>query len=450
MSWQDSDKAPVTFQDVAACFSEEEWKLLYQWQKELYRNVMLEIHQALTSLGPLIAASVFSLRAKEKGDLSPATSQDSERRYSFNHSTHGTTANPNVLCRINREETLPLKNSQGTEGIARSDCFITEEESCASWTDHHDLEEGVSNNHPASGHGVIPSVVSLNIKEEEIYLIEDDEFEKRENSSESTGEGLFTGRRNDVGSLKSTEPMTLCKDSSGKIKENALQTEMEINSRIRLWSDNNQETDRNETSHYTRDICTIKHSNLYQETSDIELDASNVDESYSNPDKFITSQPTTLQNWRTPAFEECEVRFSATGNVCKAQRTHMSERQSMYPDYKKRFTSNHHQNEHSRTHAGERNPAVGSFVCTECAKTFSIKGSLLRHQKAHAGVRYACTECDKSFTQKGDLTIHQRTHSGKNPYTCTHCQKSFSSKCNLNQHKRKHTGQNAEYYPNMA
>ncbi|KAJ1204762.1 hypothetical protein NDU88_000200 [Pleurodeles waltl] len=79
-----SDK--VTFQDVAACFSEEEWKLLHEWQKELYTNVMKEIHQALASLGPLIAASVFSLSTKEKDDVCPMDYRSPARRHNNDHS----------------------------------------------------------------------------------------------------------------------------------------------------------------------------------------------------------------------------------------------------------------------------------------------------------------------------------------------------------------------------
>ncbi|XP_072000016.1 uncharacterized protein [Engystomops pustulosus] len=42
---------PVTFHDVAACFSTEEWAGLEDWQKELYKKVMLEIHSALEAMG---------------------------------------------------------------------------------------------------------------------------------------------------------------------------------------------------------------------------------------------------------------------------------------------------------------------------------------------------------------------------------------------------------------
>ncbi|XP_073529733.1 uncharacterized protein [Phyllobates terribilis] len=41
----------VTFQDVAACFSAEEWVELEDWQRALYKKVMLEIHGALEAMG---------------------------------------------------------------------------------------------------------------------------------------------------------------------------------------------------------------------------------------------------------------------------------------------------------------------------------------------------------------------------------------------------------------
>ncbi|XP_069502157.1 uncharacterized protein [Ambystoma mexicanum] len=76
---------PVTMHDFADFFFEEEWKVLHEWQKELYMNVMKEIHQALSSLGPLIAATVSSLRAREKEELLPAVNPGSERRPTVDH-----------------------------------------------------------------------------------------------------------------------------------------------------------------------------------------------------------------------------------------------------------------------------------------------------------------------------------------------------------------------------
>ncbi|KFV65868.1 Zinc finger protein 19, partial [Dryobates pubescens] len=45
--WQ----VPVTFEDVAVYLSRAEWEAITEEQQELYRSVMLDIYELLTSLG---------------------------------------------------------------------------------------------------------------------------------------------------------------------------------------------------------------------------------------------------------------------------------------------------------------------------------------------------------------------------------------------------------------
>ncbi|XP_030048112.1 uncharacterized protein LOC115462242 [Microcaecilia unicolor] len=52
-----SNEALVTFKDVAAYFLEVDWDLLGEWQKELYKKVIKEIHDILISRGKYVSLS---------------------------------------------------------------------------------------------------------------------------------------------------------------------------------------------------------------------------------------------------------------------------------------------------------------------------------------------------------------------------------------------------------
>nr|XP_033799899.1 uncharacterized protein LOC117360313 [Geotrypetes seraphini] len=145
MSQKRSAQASVTFHDVAIYFSEKEWQLLEEWQKELYRNVIKMIHGALTSLGHIIINSgvVFRIK-KEKAPYlwNPCDSEGQERIKDptscyLSHS-------PDVFFRIKQEDDPNLR-------------------------DFHDPEERecISDTITMTDHQIITSILSLSLKSEE-------------------------------------------------------------------------------------------------------------------------------------------------------------------------------------------------------------------------------------------------------------------------------------------
>ncbi|XP_053147386.1 zinc finger protein 287-like isoform X3 [Hemicordylus capensis] len=118
---------------------------------------------------------------------------------------------------------------------------------------------------------------------------------------------------------------------------------------------------------------------------------------------------------------------------------------------------------HERSHIGE-----SIYKCSQCEKRFSHHTNLLAHKKSHQGEMahpwdlgpgkclpqrsssvthqkacsrekmFQCSECGESFNARLHLAKHKTTHRGKKPYQCSECGKRYTRMLNFIKHKRIH------------
>ncbi|XP_069507876.1 zinc finger protein 809-like isoform X2 [Ambystoma mexicanum] len=349
--------------DASAYFSDEEWKLLQKWQKELYMNVMKEIHLALISLGPLITNTVFSLRAKERQELFSADTQVYEGRHSVN------------VC----------------------------PEPASILLDHLGVEVGEQSSDSTGGH----EIISFLIKSEDTYCMDPASIKETESASRPVGYRSTYRQKKVVKSAQRLQAAAFLKANSGlKNKKSFENLDKGPNSRINLWCENYQPLKRETTYQCDNEIGDSELINLNQGSGQVCVSPKHANESHLSNSPFQNVLPSTQQHQQAHACTERETSDSLNEDLLRHMGSHAGPKPFMCGDCGKSFVRKTKLAVHQRIHTGDK-----PYECMFCHKTFSRKDNLNGHMRIHTGEKpYKCTHCEKRFTWKCDLKNHQKKH----------------------------------------